>query len=200
MEFASRSPIPLPGIWIEFRSAPAVAGKAGASESASASVQQNFTSVSGVSIQNSEGPMCSARRPPLLPAGIRRRDLFSSTYGPVEDLHPGRAGLHSRPRRPRFALSELCRRRRALFNSLARPFIDGRRSAHASNLARTTFGYGNHIPPCASGRTPLSWSWELDDCTDEGPGWSRGPAPLALVQSGCFAVRSPSLTNRPDAP
>ena len=42
------------------------------------------------------------------------------------------------------------------------------------------FLYSNHIYPVCDPENVTLWSRELGPCTNEGPGWSRGPAPIGM--------------------
>ena len=52
------------------------------------------------------------------------------------------------------------------------------------------FLYGNHLYPVCDGKIATLWSWELGVCANEGPGWSEGPAPIALFERARVAFES----------
>ena len=52
------------------------------------------------------------------------------------------------------------------------------------------FLYSNRIHPVCTRGTATLWSLELDVCANEGPGWSRGPAPIALFERARIAFEA----------
>ena len=44
------------------------------------------------------------------------------------------------------------------------------------------FLYSNHIYPVCDQDNATLWSWELGVCTNEGLGWSQGPAPIGMFE------------------
>ena len=58
------------------------------------------------------------------------------------------------------------------------------RDAHDAESLMTVgyFLYSNHIDPVCDRENATFWSRELGVCTNEDPGWSRGPAPIGMFE------------------
>ena len=58
-----------------------------------------------------------------------------------------------------------------------------READHAESVMTVGyFLYSKHIYPVCEPETATLWSRELDYCTNEGPGWSRGEAPIGMFE------------------